>query len=354
MVALNPQEQKLSRRRWFFLGGVALVACVLAAIFLLPARKQSAAASPPAPRPSLGVACMGRIEPEDGVLEVAAPYFAARPSVVTQVMVKQNEWVSAGQSLAVLDGRAPSQAVLRLSEARLRVARSHLERVKAGEKSSDIAAQEAEVSRRKAELANAETENGRAERLFEKGDYTVVERDDRRLALERARRALEGAREKLASLAEVRQTDLAMASAEVEAAEAEVNRARAELDLTLVKAPVTGRILRILVHAGELAGGRAILEMGKTDRMFVSAEVYETDISKVRLGQRAVVSSDLFPGQLTGRVSEVGTVITKSEVLPLDPAAFSDARIVKVKVRLDDSQAVAGLLNGKVAVRIEP
>jgi HlyD family secretion protein len=94
--------------------------------------------------------------------------------------------------------------------------------------------------------------------------------------------------------------------------------------------------------------------MGKTERMFVSAEVYETDIARVRLGQRAVISSDLFPGQLTGRVSEVGTQITKSEVLPLDPAVFSDARIVKVKIRMDDSQAVAGLLNGKVAVRIEP
>jgi HlyD family secretion protein len=354
MAALSQQEQKPSRRGLFLLGGLALAACILTAIFMFPARKRSAADSPPAPRRELGVGCLGRIEPEDGVLEVAAPYFAARPSVVTQVLVKQNEWVSAGQSLAVLDGRAPSQAVLRLSEARLRVARSHLERVKAGEKSSDIAAQEAEVSRRKAELANAETEYGRAERLFAKQDYTVVERDDRKLAFERASKSLDAARQKLASLAEVRQTDLALANAEVEAAQAEVNRARAELDLTLVKAPVAGRILRILVHAGEQAGGRAVLEMGKTERMFVSAEVYETDIARVRLGQRAVISSDLFPGQLTGRVSEVGTQITKSEVLPLDPAVFSDARIVKVKIRMDDSQAVAGLLNGKVAVRIEP
>jgi len=354
MAALSQQDQKPSRRRLFLLGGLALGACIVAAVFIFPAKKRSAAASPPAPQRELGVGCLARIEPEDGVLEVAAPYFAGRPSVVTEVLVKENQWVSAGQSLAVLDGRGPSLAALRLSEARLVVARSHLAQVKAGEKSSDIAAQEAEVSRRKAELANAETENGRAERLFEKGDYTVVERDDRKLAFDRARKALDAARQKLASLAEVRQTDLALANAEVEAAQAEVNRARAELELTAVKAPVAGRILRILVHAGEQAAGRAVLEMGRTERMFVSAEVYETDIGRVRLGQRAVISSDLFPGQLTGRVSEIGTQITKSEVLPLDPAVFSDARIVKVKIRMDDSQAVAGLLNGKVAVRIEP
>jgi len=72
------------------------------------------------------------------------------------------------------------------------------------------------------------------------------------------------------------------------------------------------------------------------------------------MGQRATITSALFAGELHGTVAEIGREITKNEVLPLDPAAFADSRIVKVKVRLDDSAPVAGLTHGKVTVRFAP
>jgi hypothetical protein len=46
--------------------------------------------------------------------------------------------------------------------------------------------------------------------------------------------------------------------------------------------------------------------------------------------------------------------VTPSSVLPVDPASFADTRVIDVRIRLDDSRAVAGLINAKVTVVIHP
>lgn len=88
--------------------------------------------------------------------------------------------------------------------------------------------------------------------------------------------------------------------------------------------------------------------------MYVVAEVYETDVARVHRGQAATVTSDLFPGTVSGVVETVGTTLAKAEVLPLDPVAFADARIFRVRVRLQDANQVSQFINGKVNVVIRP
>ena len=88
--------------------------------------------------------------------------------------------------------------------------------------------------------------------------------------------------------------------------------------------------------------------------MYVEAEVYETDIARVRPGQLATITSELFPGTMTGVVEVVGTTLAKNTVLPLDPVAFADARVFKVWIRLNQGEKVAGLIHGKVNVVIQP
>jgi len=86
------------------------------------------------------------------------------------------------------------------------------------------------------------------------------------------------------------------------------------------------------------------------------AEVYELDISHVRAGQIATVTSknNAFPEVLRGKIVEVGLKISKQDVLNTDPAAQFDARVVEVKVQLDEpsSRRVAGLTNLSLQVDI--
>jgi HlyD family secretion protein len=124
-------------------------------------------------------------------------------------------------------------------------------------------------------------------------------------------------------------------------------------NLTL-RAPAKGRILNILVKPGEEVGTGPILAMGDTSLMRVVAEVYETDIARVRLGQGAIVSSRALPHPVSGKVIRIGNMIFKNDVLNVDPAARADARVVEVWIELDDAKATEDLTNLTVDVVINP
>nr|WP_254658197.1 efflux RND transporter periplasmic adaptor subunit [Pleurocapsa sp. PCC 7327] len=158
----------------------------------------------------------------------------------------------------------------------------------------------------------------------------------------------------LEEIAEVRPVDVGVAVAELEEAQAAMKQAQANLNAAYIRAPENGQILKIHTRPGEAIADQGIVAIGKTDQMYAIAEVYETDISKIRVGQKAKITSFGFLGELSGRVDEIGLQIGKKDVLSTDPTADVDSRVVEVKIRLDStaSQKVAGLTNLQVNVVI--
>jgi HlyD family secretion protein len=136
-------------------------------------------------------------------------------------------------------------------------------------------------------------------------------------------------------------------------ATAALERAAAELDLSVVIAPIAGTVLEIHAHAGERVGEEGIVELGRTDEMYAVAEVYETDVGLVRVGQRARITSSALVDPIEGTVERIGLKIGKMDVLGTDPAARTDARVVEVEIGLDDDARVSGLTNLQVQVEIE-
>ena len=252
-------------------------------------------------------------------------------------------------------------------------------------------AQEATIERFKAELRNAQTECSRYQMLYREGAVSAQERDNFCLqektfskrvreaeanlqrivtthqeqiaeaqanlnrTVSTVQRQIEEARGSLDAIAEVRAVDVKVATAELYAAQADVKKARAELDLAYVKSPIDGKILDIHTRPGETISDRGIVEIGQTEQMYVTAEVYETDISQVRLGQPARVKTDGIFKDLHGVVDEIGLLIGTQDVLSTDPVADADARVVEVKIRLnpEDSKLVEGLTNLRVNAIID-
>lgn len=184
----------------------------------------------------------------------------------------------------------------------------------------------------------------------------VEARVNRNKILAILQRQIDEERAKLNRLKEVRPIDLLVAQAQVSNAIAALKRAQAQLNLSYIKAPISGEILKIHTKAGESINTNGIAEIGRTDQMIVIAEVPEDSIGKVRLGQQAIITSDngAFSGGLQGTVAEIGRKIGKKDVLNTDPAADVDARVVEVKIVLtpQDSKKVTGLTYGKVVVEI--
>lgn len=293
------------------------------------------------------VTALGRIEPEGEIIEVSVSS-AAEGNRIEELLVRQGDRIERGDVIAILD-RDRLAAALNQTREQVGVAEANLAKIKAGAKTGEIQAQEAAiariqaetannitaqqatVSRIEAELNNARTEYQRYEQLYRDGAISASEKDSKYLALATAKEQLAEAQANLSRLrssrqkqideaeatlnkiAEVRPVDVAVAEAEVRQAQAAVKTAQAELDRAYVKSPQRGRVIKILTRPGEaVSNGESVIKIGQTSQMYAVAEVYESDITKVRLEQPVTVTSNALSQQLTGTVESIGLELTSS------------------------------------------
>ena len=341
------------------------------------------------PTSTEAVAAEGRLEPQGEVINLSAPNLS-EGARVDQLLVKVGDKVQARQAIAILDNRDRLFAELQKSQTQVKVAEARLVQIQAGAKTGAIKAQqatingieaelqgqraahEANIDRIQAELRNAGTECWRYQKLYQDGALSASERDNiclkkntfqEQLKEAQATRArtektllkhLSEAKATLEEIAEVRPVDVAVAQAELEAAKAAAQQAQAHLNLAYIRAPEDGQILQIHTRPGEAIAEKGIVAIGKTNQMYAIAEVYETDINKIRLGQKAKITSFGFLDELSGQVDEIGLQIGQKDILSTDPTADADSRVVEVKIRLDraSSQKVTGLTNLQVKVVI--
>ena len=123
-----------------------------------------------------------------------------------------------------------------------------------------------------------------------------------------------------------------------------------ELTKATIRAPSTGQVLQIYTRPGEQMSDDGIVALGQTDQMLVIAEVYQSDIGRVHLGQSATVRGQAFPGELTGSVIEIGRQVSRQNVFAREPGENLDRRVVEVKIALspEDSERVTNLSNLQV------
>lgn len=159
----------------------------------------------------------------------------------------------------------------------------------------------------------------------------------------------------LNAISEVRPVDLQLAQSELASAQAAVKQAETNLALAYVRAPKDGQILKVHTWPGEMIDNQGIVELGNTSQMYVTAEVYESDITRVRQGQSVTITSDGVVEELQGTVEEIGLKVERQKVLGTNPTADVDARVVEVIIRLNskDSQRVAHLTNLQVNAIID-
>ncbi|WP_193196235.1 biotin/lipoyl-binding protein [Nostoc sp. MG11] len=344
------------------------------------------------------VTALGRIEPRGKVIKLSATA-STEGSRVEQLLVKEGDRVKPGQLIAVLDSRDRLQAALKEAQEEVKVAQANLMRTQAGAKRGEIAAQQAAIARLKAELQgsinaqtatierlratarNAEAEEQRYQTLYEKGAISASQRDSKRLTLETAQKSLQEAQAQLNRSQSASQEQIKEATAtldkitdvpkvDVEAAQAEVNRAvaamnlaKANLQQAYVRWPKVlgerslqdGQVFEIHTRPGELVSNNGIADIGQTSQMYVIAEVYESDITKVRPKQRVRAVGDFLPIELEGTVERLGLQVRRQSVINTDPISNIDNRVVEVYIRLDDASSLkaASLTNMQVKAVIE-
>jgi HlyD family secretion protein len=164
----------------------------------------------------------------------------------------------------------------------------------------------------------------------------------------------------LAELREVRPTDVRIAQAQLDKAKIAVEQKQAALRDSEVRVPVAGQILKINTRIGEQVNiSQGIVELAQTDKMYVMAEIAEIDVTKVRQGQAAVITSEYnsFAGELRGTVSQIGLQVGRKQTQEAggaSPTTDKESRVVAIKIEIapQDSPKVAKLTNLQVRVRL--
>jgi HlyD family secretion protein len=165
---------------------------------------------------------------------------------------------------------------------------------------------------------------------------------------------------KLAELREVRPSDVSIAQAQLEKAQIAVEQKRAAVRDSEVRVPIAGQILKINTRIGEQVNtSLGIVELAQTEQMYALVEIPEVDVSKIKEGQPAIITSEYnsFTGEIQGVVENIGLQVGRKQAQEIaggNPSSDKEARIVAVKVRIapSDSTKVSKLTNIQVRVRI--
>ncbi|MBU8542615.1 MULTISPECIES: efflux RND transporter periplasmic adaptor subunit [Roseomonadaceae] len=345
----------MTRRGQFLTLAVVLLAAAGGAYVALGG---TAATPPPvavAPTGPIGVGALGRVEPASRIRRLA-PGNAQESPRIARLLVQEGSEVRAGQVVAEFQDAALKDAALAQAEAQLAQARARLARTRAGGRESEVTAQRARVEALRNAEASARREAERAERLQRSGAGAEATAERNRFAANQARAERAEAEAALESLLGPRPEDLALAEAEYTAAEAALTRARVEAALARLRAPIDGTVLRVLARAGEAVSSDGVLEMADLTAMDVVAEVFETDLPRLRQGAPAEVVVPGVPQRFGATVREIGWQVRRTTQAGTDPVAAVDARTVEVRLALDAAgvAALARRSNMQVQVAIRP
>ena len=278
---------------------------------------------------------------------VDARQFSVAPrvaGVVTEVHVADNKVVREGDILFQIDPRdynitvAQQTAALEQAEAQIGNVDAQIESQKA-----QVEVAEAQLQQANAALVFAQQEEGRALELVQRGAGTLQTEQQRRSSLTqaqadlaRSKASLSAAQTQIASLRAQRRS----AEANRDAAAAQLDQAKLNLSYTEVRAAQPGTIARLTGAVGQYVQVGQAVTMYVPDRLWVTANFKETQITDMRPGQKVDLRIDAYPGRkIEGHVDSIqpgsGTAFS---LLPAENATGNYVKVVQrvpVKIVFD-------------------
>jgi HlyD family secretion protein len=297
------------RRPWLIAGSALLVVVLAVAVSRRSTPKVPAPVPATASAPRLeAVSALGTLQPAGDVRRLAAPTSAMGGSPrLLSLAVEEGQRVKQGQLLATFDSRPKLVA--------------------------DLAALQARITSLQVQIRMQTREVERYQSAASSGAAAMV-------------------------LLEEKKDELVKLQGQLREAVAQRQGLQVDLADSELRAPLAGTVLKIHSRPGERPANDGVLELGAGDQMEAVAEVYESDINRVKLGQVVSLVSENggFSGSLQARVIRISPQVRQRAVLSTDPTGDADARVVEVRLALDPSDAgkVHDLAGLKVIARFAP
>jgi HlyD family secretion protein len=320
------------------------------------------------------ITALGRLQPAGGIVPLFGPpgdqIVELDEKLAPGVTLKKGDVIGKLKSAEMRD-REVTVADIQLKEAqtaldaavkagneRIAAARAELKQAEDNEK-TDVAALEIKARFLKYAAEVAATQVDRVKNLRGTG-VRVAEEDIEKaeLQLEQAKAERDGAAAMVEKTKATYQSSIAVARAKIAAAEADLaaekakapvksgaeklKLARAMADLTTLRAPIDGQVLKVVGRTGQPTGLEPVLQMANLDNLTAVAEVYESDVKALNEwlaggGVKADVTNPaLGDAKLSGTVTsaDISQMIARNTVFAMGPREDADRRVVEVVVRL--------------------
>ena len=297
------------RRPWFWIvAAVVVVIALIAAVGLTKAQSGhakavAAAKAHPVQSPYVTVAD-GKADVEGGIIQVAA----RTSGIVESVNVQEGDTVTTGQVLARLEDEQP--------------------RLAAATASAQLGQARAQVAGLQVALVAAQREYARLQRLAPSNFVAAQKMDQAGDTIRAAQAGLDSQR------------------ATIAAAQALLDQARYNLELTYIRAPANGKIVRRYANPGAGASTLNVSNMFDLEpdtQRIVRAEISESALPLVSVGQQVELTPEaddtkVFVGQVLRRAAMFGARKLQSD----DPNEKTDERVVEVVVSADRAPFLVG------------
>ena len=280
---------------------------------------------------------------------------------VTNIKVRDNQQVKKGDTLMVLDNR---DYVIKVeqAEATLQIAQSNLNSAKATTTAAkaNIATSQASVGTVDAQIEAAKVTLWRASQDYDRYANLIKDHSITQQQYEQALAARQTAEKQLAILEEQKKqaqqqtnavsvqsnataSQINIADATIHQRQVDVDAAKLNLSYTVITAPQDGLISKVNVQTGQyVQAGQPLFSIVHSESVWVVANFKETQLDKMKEGQKAVVKVDAYPGhkfeaQLSSFSPATGSTFA---LLPPDNASGNFVKVVQrlpVKIEFTDA-----------------
>lgn len=298
------------------------------------------------------VAAEGKVEAMPGFdVDVGTSELNGR---IAKIFVKEGDQVHQGQTVAELENE-DLQAQVTQGERELTVAKARLAELKSGARPEEIKAADARLKGDKARLQEAHNQLQRNRDLRQKHMVSQATLDTAEAAYKAAQAAVnESTQRKRLLVKGPKPETVQLYRDQVQQAAASLDYYRKRLDKTIIRSPIDGTVIERYLDEGEgITPEIPILAIANLNKIWVNAEVDETDIGRVHVGDKAEVTSNAYPGQtFAGHVQEIASYAGPRKIRPSSPSVNLGLKVVQVKIRLQSKVPLR--LGMSVDVKIIP
>lgn len=259
------------------------------------------------------------------------------PGQVLRRMVDEGESVKKGQVIASLE-TADLELDVANAKIQLLAAQVIASQLANGSRPQDVSAAQAAARSAEADKQNAAAEYRRMRELFANSAVSAQERDRSLTAYRMASARADQAGQQLSLVVEgPRREEIELAAAKVEQAQKQLELAKTRLAYAQITAPIDGFVLSKNIEAGEyVSPGTPVVTIGELNQVWLKAYIAETDLGRVKLGQKVSVTTDTYPNK-TYRGS-IGFIASEAEFTPknIQTAEERVKLVYRIKIMIDN------------------